>query len=347
MRVEPAGIEAAERPPLLFLHEGLGSIDLWRTFPDDVRAATGDPAMVVYSRHGYGRSVPVTEPRPVTYMHVEADEVLPALLDHLGLVRPLLVGHSDGASIALLHAGAGHPNRRSGAARPARVRRRPLDRRDRRRSRAYDGTDLPAADGAPSRRRRRHVPRVERRLVVAPFRSWDITDRLGAVDVPILVVQGTDDEYGTLAQLDAIDHGVRGPVTRLVLPGAGHAPHLDAPAATLAAVATFINALLTTLRIAQRPQPPENVLLSGHRRADTGVVRLMRVVSLVAGITLLVTGIAGLLGRRDQIGAERGSAAGDHCGADDGDARPRPSPGSAPCSPWRRPTPTCTNWPGR
>ena len=75
----------------------------------------------------------------------------------------------------------------------------------------------------------------------AAFRAWDITDRLGAIDVPILLVQGTDDQYGSLAQLDAIERGVAGPVTRLVLPGVGHAPHLEAPTETLEAVATFIN----------------------------------------------------------------------------------------------------------
>ena len=95
----------------MFLHEGLGSIELWRSFPDAVREGAGGPATLVYSRAGYGRSGPAVLPRPVTYMHHEADVVLPAVLDRFAIDRPVLVGHSDGASIALLHAGAGHPVR--------------------------------------------------------------------------------------------------------------------------------------------------------------------------------------------------------------------------------------------
>ena len=169
--------------------------------------------------------------------------MLPALLDHLGIVRPLLIGHSDGASIALLHAGAGHPVAGLVLLAPHVFVEDALDRRDRRRARGVrqhrsPGAAWPATTSTPTPRSAAGTTSGCR----PAFRSWDITDRLAAVDVPILVVQGTDDEYGTLAQLDAIEHGVGGPVTRLVLPGAGHAPHLDAPAATLTAVATFVNA---------------------------------------------------------------------------------------------------------
>lgn len=96
-------------PPVVFLHEGLGSLDLWKGFVDDVRAALGDVTTMAYSRHGYGRSAAARGPRAVTYMHDEALLVLPPLLAELGLECPLLVGHSDGASIAIIHAGSGHP----------------------------------------------------------------------------------------------------------------------------------------------------------------------------------------------------------------------------------------------
>jgi pimeloyl-ACP methyl ester carboxylesterase len=225
----------------VFLHEGLGSLDLWRSFPDDLRLATGEPAMVVYSRHGYGRSDPVPEPRAVTYMHDEADDVLPALLAHLGWQRPLLVGHSDGASIALLYAGAGHPVAGLALLAPhVFVEACSIDgiaaARD-----DYERTDL------PSRMARHHVDagatfRGWNDVWLSDaFRSWDITDRLAAVTAPVLLVQGTEDRYGSLAQLDAIERGVSGPVTRLVLPGVGHAPHLEAPAETLAAVTAFVS----------------------------------------------------------------------------------------------------------
>ena len=230
------------RPPLVFLHEGLGSIDLWRSFPDAVRAATGAPTTVVYSRHGYGRSDPVGEPRPVSYMHTEADEVLPALLAHLGIERSVLVGHSDGASIALLHAGAEHPVAGLVLLAPH------VMVEDESVAGIAAAREAYEHGGLRRRMVRHHVDvdatfRGWNDVWLSPaFRSWDITDRLGAIDAPVLAVQGSQDQYGTLAQLDAIEHGVKGPFTRLVIPGAGHAPHLDAPTETLAAITTFIAA---------------------------------------------------------------------------------------------------------
>lgn len=226
--------------PVVFLHEGLGSIDLWRGVPDDVRVACGDPTILVYARHGYGRSAPAAIPRPVSYMHHEADVVLPTLLDRLGVEHPVLVGHSDGASIALLHAGGGAPVGGVVAIAPhvfvedesivgieaARV--------------TFETTDLAAkltryhADPAATFRGWNDV------WLSDDFRRWNIEDRLGGVDVPVLLVQGTDDDYGTLAQLDAIEHGVRGACERLVLDGAGHAPHLEERERVVSAIAAFV-----------------------------------------------------------------------------------------------------------
>lgn len=230
----------AERSPLVFLHEGLGSIDLWRGFPDDVRAATGDRTTLVYARHGYGRSAPATSPRPLEYMHHEADVVLPQLLGRLGLDRPVLVGHSDGASISLLYAGAGGEVCGIVALAPhvfvedatiagieaARI--------------AFTTTDLPVRlaryhdDPAATFRGWNDV------WLSQEFRGWNIEDRLGGVAAPVLLVQGTADDYGTLAQLDAIGRGIRGPCARVVVDGAGHAPHLDARDRVVAAVADFV-----------------------------------------------------------------------------------------------------------
>jgi pimeloyl-ACP methyl ester carboxylesterase len=226
----------------VFLHEGLGSLDLWRSFPDDVRAESGEPATVVYSRHGYGRSDPVVEPRPVSYMHDEADEVLPALLELLGIERPLLIGHSDGASIALLYAGAGHHVAGLALIAPhVFVEDCSIDGIAAARE-AYERLDLRA------RMARHHVDadatfRGWNDVWLSPaFRSWDITDRLAIVDAPVLLVQGTEDQYGSLAQLDAIERAASGPVTRLVLPGVGHAPHIEASTEVLAAVTAFVKA---------------------------------------------------------------------------------------------------------
>ena len=197
----------------------------------------------MFSRHGYGWSAPVTEPRAVTYMHDEADHVLPALLGELAIQEPVLIGHSDGASIALLYAGAGHAVRGLVLLAPhVFVEDCTIEAIAAARE-AYATTDLPAKM-ARHHRDADATFRGWNDIWLAPeFRSWNIEERLAAITVPVLVVQGTADPYGTLAQVDAIEHGVRGPVERLVLPGIGHAPHLEAPAATVEAVAAFVNRL--------------------------------------------------------------------------------------------------------
>lgn len=214
-------------PTVVFLHEGLGSIDLWRGFPEVVAGRLGGPSVVVYSRHGYGRSGPAETPRPVEYMHHEADIVLPELLAALRVDRPVLVGHSDGASITLLYAGAGHrvtalvciaphvfvePESIAGvtAARQAfeagDMARRMLAYHDDPAATFRGWNDIWASD---------------------EFRAWNIEDRLPDITAPVLVIQGLDDQYGTVEQVDRIEAGVRGRCDRLVIEGAGHAPHLD------------------------------------------------------------------------------------------------------------------------
>jgi len=228
------------QPTLVFLHEGLGSIALWRDFPEAVRSACGEPAMLVYSRHGHGHSTPAALPRPVEYMHHEADVVLPALLARLGIERPLLVGHSDGASIALLYAGAGRPVAGLVLLAPHVFVEDVTVASIRAMRGEYESTDL-------GRRMGRYHDDAEATFrgwndiwLSPPFRTWNIEDRLAAIGCPVLLVQGDDDAYGTLAQLDAIESQVRGSTRRLVLAGVGHAPHLEAPDATVEAVAAFV-----------------------------------------------------------------------------------------------------------
>lgn len=227
-------------PVLVFLHEGLGSIDLWRGAPAAIAAAAGGPPTLVYARHGYGRSGPSVMPRPVTYMHHEADVVLPALLTALGVDRPLLIGHSDGASIALLYAGAGHTVAALACLAPhVFVEDESIAGISAARD-AFVSSDMAAKLG------RYHVdPEAtfwgwNDVWLSDDFREWTIEGRLPAIVAPTLLVQGTDDQYGTLAQLDAIESGVRGPVERLVIEGAGHAPHLDARTEVVAALARFV-----------------------------------------------------------------------------------------------------------
>ena len=235
------------RPALVFLHEGLGSAELWRSFPADLREDTGRPATLVYSRAGYGRSAPIERPWPVSYMHREALDVLPALLAAHGLARPVLVGHSDGASIALIHAGHGHPVAGLVLLAPHVFVEDVTVAAIARAAEAYRRTDL-------RERLARYHDDVDGVFwgwnevwLSSAFRQWDIQDRLPGIDVPVLALQGEADEYGTLAQLDAIDRGVRGPFERHVVPGAGHVLHTGDTGWLVREVARFYGTLRTGL----------------------------------------------------------------------------------------------------
>ena len=174
-------------------------------------------------------------------MHHEADVVLPALLGHFGIEAPVLIGHSDGASIALLYAGAGHAVAGLVLLAPhVFVEDVSIDAISAARE-AY------AADGLRERLARHHDDvdvafQGWNDVWLSPdFRAWNIEDRLGSITCPALLVQGEGDPYGTPAQLDAIEAGVTGPVRRVLLPEVGHAPQLEAPQATLVAVARFVD----------------------------------------------------------------------------------------------------------
>jgi pimeloyl-ACP methyl ester carboxylesterase len=239
-RWEPAAPGAEDRPPLVFLHEGLGSVDLWRGFPDAVRDRAGGPATLVFSRHGYGRSDPAPLPRPVSYMHHEAAVVVPAVLDRFGLGAPVLVGHSDGASIAVLYAGAGHPVAGLVLIAPH------VFVEDVTVASIAAARDTYETAGLRDRLARHHDDadatfRGWNDIWLDPaFRSWTIESSLPAITCPVLVVQSEGDPYGTVAQVEAVESRVTGPVQRLLVAGTGHAPHVDAPDAVTAAVAGFL-----------------------------------------------------------------------------------------------------------
>lgn len=234
-------------PTLVLLHEGLGCVTTWRDVPARLAAATGMGALV-YSRRGYGASDPVTPPRPLDYMEREGLAVLPAVLDAAGVRRAVLVGHSDGASIALVHAGRPDPDPRvAGLALEAphlfceelSVRSIAAARE------AFLAGDLRA------RLERHHGVNTEgafwgwnRAWLDPAFRAWTLEPFARRVQVPVLVIQGAGDEYGTLAQVEAVERFCPGPVERLVLPACGHAPHRDQPEAALAAIARFASACL-------------------------------------------------------------------------------------------------------
>jgi pimeloyl-ACP methyl ester carboxylesterase len=243
LRIEHAWVgEPGATPLAVFLHEGLGSLAMWKDFPARLCAAAGCRGLV-YSRPGYGRSTPRApdEHWAPDFMHRQADELLPALLQALGVTAPAwLFGHSDGGSIALLHA-AHHARQVAGAivvaphifvedvsvASIALARKAYLDTDLRQRlSRYHDDPDS-AFWGWND-------------IWLSPaFRAWNIERELSAITCPLLAVQGVDDEYGTLAQVRDIARHV--PQARVLeLPACGHSPHRDQPAALIEAAASFI-----------------------------------------------------------------------------------------------------------
>lgn len=227
-------------PTLVFLHEGLGSIRQWREFPGRVAQATGCGALV-YNRYGYGDSDVLTEPRVgVRFMHDEALVALPQLLCALGIEAPILVGHSDGASIALIHAGAGHAVRALVLMAPHVFVEEICVRSIEQARQTFENTDLHERLGRYHRDPRRTFYLWNDVWLDPEFRRWNIEDYLPGVRAPLLAIQGEDDEYGTLAQLDAIRRRVPGRCELLTLPNCGHAPHRDQPDAVLAAVSRFI-----------------------------------------------------------------------------------------------------------
>jgi pimeloyl-ACP methyl ester carboxylesterase len=234
-------------PTIVFLHEGLGSVAAWRDFPDRLAAATGWGALV-YSRRGYGASSPVAGQRPIRFMHDEALLVLPAVLDQCRLERFVLFGHSDGASIALLYAGA-HPGITSSIAglvlEAPHVFVEPVCLASiARLAAAYETTDLGARLSRYHGANTDSMFRSWADVWLRPeFARWNIEEALPAITAPVLVVQGEDDEYGTLKQVEAVVGQVAGPAEALVLPRAGHSPHRDQPEAVLAAAARFIRSL--------------------------------------------------------------------------------------------------------
>jgi pimeloyl-ACP methyl ester carboxylesterase len=239
------GPQPSQAPTIVMLHEGLGSAALWGDFPQSLQAATG-MGVFVYSRAGYGASSPVTLPRPLDYMSREARDVLPALLDKIGFQRGVLLGHSDGASIAAIYAGGSGDHRLRGVvliaphfvvedvsvSSIARIRE------------TYETTDL-----------RTKLARWHQNVDNAfygwndawldpDFRRWDISDYLAYIRVPVAIVQGDGDQYGTIRQIEIAQEECYCPVDVTLIPQSGHSPQREAPEETLATVSDFVRRIL-------------------------------------------------------------------------------------------------------
>jgi pimeloyl-ACP methyl ester carboxylesterase len=225
---------------IVMLHEGLGSTSMWRDFPDRLAAATG-ARVLVYSRIGYGGSTALREPRSVDYMHEEARVWLPAILRELDIERPVLFGHSDGASIALIHAASPSSTARAVVALAPHVKVEDLTIESIAKvTAAYETLRKPLS---------RHHLDVDSafsgwsRIWLDPaFRSWNIETLLPKIRCPVLAVQGEEDEYGTLEQIESIVRAVAG-TKKLILTDCRHSPHRDRAPAVLDAARAFIEGL--------------------------------------------------------------------------------------------------------
>jgi pimeloyl-ACP methyl ester carboxylesterase len=238
----------AARGTVVFLHEGLGSVAMWRSFPAQVCAASGC-AGLVYSRQGYGQSSPAARPLPPTYMHREAHEVLPALLAQCGIEQPILLGHSDGGTIALLHASrfatrscivmAPHLFVEDISLRSIAAARVAFDTGDLRGKLAKFHNDV---DGA--------FWQWNDVWLSDSFRSFNIEAECALITCPLLAIQGIDDPYGTMAQIDALDGTFNDKNSLqpkhlllrqlLKLEQCGHSPQRDQTDAVISAVKSFL-----------------------------------------------------------------------------------------------------------
>jgi len=235
------GPKPPEAPTIVLLHEGLGSVSLWRDFPKVLSDATGY-GVFAYSRQGYGQSDPARLPRRIDYMTTEAVDVLPRVLDQIGVERCILLGHSDGASIAAIYAGSAEDNRVRGLCLMA-----PHFFTEPgglasivKAKQAYETTDL-------RDRMARHHKNVDNAFrgwngawLNPAFAAWNIEDSIDDIHVPVLAIQGLDDQYGTLAQLDALEARLSAPLERVELTECQHAPQFEQPQKTLTAIAEFL-----------------------------------------------------------------------------------------------------------
>jgi pimeloyl-ACP methyl ester carboxylesterase len=226
-------------PVMVFLHEGLGSVAMWKDFPSECAREAGCGALV-YSRYGYGRSDPLVQPRAVNYMHDEALRTLPELLDKLGVQQPILFGHSDGASIALIHAGGSQsPVRGVILMAPHTMVEDIALQGIEAAKRSYEST------GLRDKLARYHSdPDSAFRgwsdiWLNRDFRGWNIDEYSPRITCPILAIQGERDHYGTMEHIERIARAAPH-VEVLTLNDCGHSAHRDQPAAVIERVTQFV-----------------------------------------------------------------------------------------------------------
>ncbi len=235
------GGSPADKPTIVLLHEGLGSIGLWRSFPEKLAERTGY-CVFAYSRGGYGQSGPVPLPRPLDYMTREAVEVLPQVLGAIGFKRGILLGHSDGASIAAIYAGSVKDFRVRGLCLIS-----PHFFTEPEGLSSIAEAKVQYETGDLRQRLARHHADVDNAFwgwngawLDPGFKSWNIEDGVAYIRVPVLAIQGRQDQYGTLAQIEALAKGSYAPVDAEILENCKHSPHIEQPERTLEVVSDFL-----------------------------------------------------------------------------------------------------------
>lgn len=250
-----------QAPTIVMLHEGLGSIALWKDFPVQLAARTG-AGVLVYSRYGHGSSDKLMEKRPVNFMHREGEVVLPELLDKLSIERPILLGHSDGGSISIIFAGKYPERPRALILQAPHVFVEDLSVASITQAKVnYETTDL-------RQKLSRYHAHVDETFwgwndiwLDPNFRSWNIEEYLTTIRCPVLCIQGDQDEYGTRAQVDAIAAQVP-QAEVMMLPNCKHSPHRDQPAKALDRIAGFVSRVVRS---------DDSLVATGERPASVGI----------------------------------------------------------------------------
>ncbi len=246
MKLEYAcwGAQPSEKPMIVMLHEGLGCVDLWRNFPRQLAAATGF-GVFAYSRAGYGQSDPVSLPRPLSYMTREATDILPNVLNHIGYKRGILLGHSDGASIAAIYTGSIEDHRVRGLVLIApHFFAEPVGLQEIAKTKtSYEIGNLKSRMTKYHRDPDNAFYGWNDAWLDSDFEEWNVSEVIDYLRVPVLAIQGADDPYGTLAQVEEIEQRIYSPVDVEIISDCGHAPHLEFADQTIAVVADFCDRL--------------------------------------------------------------------------------------------------------
>ena len=245
LEVKWIGLAESQKPVLVFLHEGLGCVALWRDFPEKLCDSLGLRGLA-FSRQGYGASDPIPLPRPIDFMHREGLIVLPKIFDAAGIDQAILIGHSDGGSISLINAGGAQDTRVKAVITLAAH----VFNEDITVQRIAEAKIAYETENLRKRLAKYHGDNVDCAFwgwngvwLNPDFRDWNIEEFLSGISIPALILQGEEDQYGTPAQVDAIERGIGTHAQTRLIPNCKHSPHLEQPDVTLMLIKGFVENL--------------------------------------------------------------------------------------------------------